>query len=72
MAACNHKTLEDHSYLTEHGRVWICSNCGERQRWGRTWAYWGDVECKQCGFARIYWVACSDACVQALQKRKKS
>ena len=66
---CGHKSQNDHSHMTDHGRVWICSNCGERQRWGPSWSYWGNIECKQCGWARIDWAACCDECAEALAKK---
>jgi hypothetical protein len=68
---CAHKTVDDHSYLTPGGRVWICSNCGERQRWGPNWQYWGNVECTDCGTARVDWVVCSENCRMELIKRQR-
>lgn len=72
MVTCSHRTLDDHSYLTEHGRVWICSNCKTRERWGPSWTYYGNVECRQCGFARIDHVLCSEECQAEYAARTES
>lgn len=65
-AGCGHKNQNDHCYMTEGGRVWLCSNCGNRQKLGPNWGYHGNIECKRCGWARMDWVACSTECGEAL------
>ncbi len=71
MACEDHLTISSHSYKTPNGRVWICSHCGERQKWGPTWSYYGNYECRVCCVAQIDWVACSDECAQALHRKKR-
>ena len=59
---CKHPTSDDHSYMTDNGRVWTCSNCGDRRKWGRTWGYYGKAECVDCGFPEMTFVYCSEEC----------
>jgi len=66
-APCNHKSDIDHSYPTEHGRVWICTACGHRGKWNEDWVYFGSAECKQCWAPKIVWVACSAECASKLE-----
>jgi hypothetical protein len=50
--------------MTENGRIWICSNCGDRRKWGSNWGYYGNIECRHCWTARIDFVYCSDKCLK--------
>jgi hypothetical protein len=69
---CGHKTQNDHSYMTPNGRIWVCSNCDQHQKWGPSWGYYGNMECKKCGWAQIDWVACCDECAEALKAKTKT
>ena len=46
--------------------IWKCSCCGSIGPWGRTWSWYGKRECRKCGQEVIDYVACTDACRQAL------
>ena len=65
---CGHLTLHDHSVVSHIGRrLWTCSLCRRTGPWEDDWAYFGNVECKRCGFARIDYVLCSSACAEELR-----
>ncbi len=61
---CTHQTQRDHTLRKRvNGRlVWKCSVCEKTGHWTDTWTYYGNIECKRCGWTQIDWVACSDRC----------
>lgn len=64
---CEHNIAKDHIVRTDrNGRVWKCSCCGNESYWTESHSSFGNIECGNCGFAEVVWVACSDACATAL------
>jgi len=64
---CHHKTIHDHSTLTEtHERIWRCSCCGQDAPWTDGWIYVGTVKCRRCEYGRVESVACPH-CAPALE-----
>jgi len=64
---CEHKTVSDHAvrHPTKGHLVWRCSVCGKASRWGPTWTYYGNVECRICWEAQVDNVYCSEPCRSA-------
>lgn len=51
---------------------WQCSHCGRISVWRESWSYYGMLACRKChAEPAIEYVACSDACAQALVKAGK-
>jgi len=81
--SCSHKTRENHSrfrqlcgvgdanFVPGGQRVWKCSSCGTEEVWSDSWTWFGALECKQCGWSTIDFVACSKDCLDRLSKRRK-
>ncbi len=64
---CVHPVAADHSEVENGRRVWRCTGCRKRARWGEGWRYFGALECRACGFADVAFVVCSDACADTLE-----
>jgi len=60
---CTHKTRKDHSFDGQGAgspRLWICGVCGIVAPWGPGWMYYGNIECKRCGWTDIEHVWCPE------------
>jgi DNA-binding XRE family transcriptional regulator len=66
---CVHGTIDDHSYLTKNGRVWVCDNCGHRGKWSSTWIWFGAYECRECGCGIIEELYCCELCKRGKKER---
>ena len=69
MSDCTHKVAADHMthVVAANGRrVWRCSHCQMTDTWGKSWSYFGNIECIKCQRVRVDAVACSERCRKAL------
>ncbi len=68
---CNHKKLSDHCKYVDTGittidgehltkKLWTCTYCKKESEWENGWAYFGNLECPDCGWQRIDFVNCPD------------
>ncbi len=65
------KTLHDFSTapVGHSPRLWRCSGCSTEGPWSKSWTYYGNMECKHCGYAHMDWVACSAECAKKRPRR---
>lgn len=66
---CRHRVPDDCKATTasskpqsDLAKLWCCDACGKREKWGDGWSYFGNLECKECGYPTMDFVACSERC----------